>query len=289
MQIIPFDQRDGTIWYNGELIPWQQAKIHVMTHSLHYSSSVFEGERIYNGKIFKLKEHTMRLFNSALLLGYEIPYTITEIITASNDVVKAQNLLYGYVRPIVWRGSEKMTISAIENKVHVAIICWEWPNSYKDSKEKALRMCFAKWLKADPRSSPYQSKAAGVYLTCILSIEDAKKNGYDDALFLDYRGYIAEATSSNFFMVKGKTLYTPIADCFLDGITRQTVIEIAKAIGIEIVEKHILPEELAEATEAFLTGTAAEITPIKEIDKYKFNKFDITTLIIENYYKIVRA
>jgi branched-chain amino acid aminotransferase len=286
---IPFDQRHGTIWYNGELISWQDGKIHIMTHGLHYASAAFEGERAYNGKVFKLKEHTLRLFNSAKLIGLKIPYTVEEIIKGTEAVLKAQELLDGYLRPIVWSGSEKMTISAPENKIHTAIIAWSWPSDYQSNKDKAIRMCFAKWIKADPRSVPYQSKASGLYVTCILSKQDAEAKGYDDALFLDYRGYIAEGTTSNFFLVKNNILYTPIADCFLDGITRQTVIEIAKSLNIEVVEKHMLPAELANADEAFLTGTAAEITPIKAIEQYEFKDRNLTTQIIEAYHQLVRA
>jgi branched-chain amino acid aminotransferase len=286
MEIIPFDKREGTIWYNGKLIPWQDAKIHVMTHGLHYASCVYEGERSYNGQVFKLTEHSKRLIKSAELLGFTIPYNVEQLNQATNDVLKAQNVKDGYVRPFAWRGSELMTIGASNTSVHVAIACWEWPIYYVN-RSKGIRLCFADWVKPSPTSAPTSSKAAGLYMICTMSKNNAHANGYDDALMLDYRGYIAEATSANFFMVINEELHTPIADCFLNGITRLTIIDIAKKNGIKVVERHIKPEELSNATEAFLTGTAAEITPILSIADYNFKVGSITNLLINQYQELV--
>lgn len=284
---LDFNQRDGVIWMNGKLIPWQDAKTHIMDHGLHYASSVFEGERVYNSKIFKLQQHTIRLFNSAKLLGFEIPYSVEEIINATNEVIKAQKIENGYVRPIAWGGSDSMSIG-LPNKINVAIACWEIP-SYLDKKNELSKLCYSKWIKADPRSMPSQSKAGGLYITCNLSKKYAKDNGYDDAILLDYRGYVAEATVANLFMVKNKIIYTPIPDCFLNGITRQTIIEIAKSLDIEVIEKYITKEELEDADEIFLTGTAIEIRPIGYILEKQYQIGEITELLIEEYHKLIRT
>jgi branched-chain amino acid aminotransferase len=288
MQHLDFDQRTGIIWLNGKLIPWQEAQTHIINHGLHYGSSVFEGERIYNGKVFKLEEHTNRLFNSARLVGFDIPYVIEEIIKATKDVIKAQNIENGYARPIAWGGSDSMKIG-LPSKINVAIACWEWPSYYQESRDKSIKLCYSNWVKPDPRSVPFQSKAGGLYITCNLSSKYAKDNGYDDAIFLDYRSYVAEASTSNLFMVKNNIIYTPIADCFLDGITRQTVIEIAKLANIALIEKHILPAELEDADEIFLTGTAAEITPVGSILDKKYKTGKITQMLMEKYQQLVRS
>lgn len=288
MTIIPFDDRDGTIWFNGQMIPWRDAKVHVLTHGLHYGSCVFEGERVYNGKVFKLTEHTERLINSARLLGFEIPYTLTQLEIATRDVITAQNIENGYVRPVAWRGSEMMAISAQHNKIHVAIAAWNWPTYFsKEARERGLRLQTSGWARPAPNTAPTASKAAGLYMICTISKHAAEKAGFDDALMLDYRGYIAEATGANFFMVVDGELHTPKPDCFLDGITRRTVIDLAKARGIKVVERHILPIDLAKGQEVFLTGTAAEITPVSEIDGRKYTVGAITKQLIEDYQALV--
>jgi branched-chain amino acid aminotransferase len=288
-QIIPFDQRTGLIWHNGKLIPWQDAKIHVLTHGLHYGSSVFEGERVYNSKIFKLTEHSKRLINSAELIGFKIPFTVEEIDQATMEVVKAQGIIDGYVRPFAWRGSERIQVSAPNNKIHVAIAAWEWPAHYaqNEARQKGIKMVFGKWRKPLGDSVPYASKAAGLYMTLTMCKHDAEAEGAEDAILLDTRGYIAEATTSNFFMVIGNELHTPLPDCFLNGINRQTVIDLAKENGIKVIERHIKPEELSEGSEAFLTGTAAEIVPIASIDKYQFSERKITELLKKAYKDLV--
>lgn len=290
MEIVPFDNRDGVIWYNGVMVPWKDAKVHVLNHGLHYASCVFEGERVYNGKVFKLTEHSERLHASAEILGFEVPYSVEELDQATRDVVKAQGVIDGYVRPFAWRGSEKMAISAQNNRIHVAIASWPWPPYYSDeSRKKGLKLAFADWVRPSPNSAPTASKAAGLYMICTVSKHKAEAAGYNDALMLDYRGYIAEATGANFFIVINGELHTPTPDCFLDGITRRTVMELARKRGIKVVERHIKPEELANGTEAFLTGTAAELTPIGEIENYKFQIGAITQQLMDDYNQLVRS
>lgn len=290
MEIVPFDKRDGYIWYNGEMVPWKDAKVHVLNHSLHYGGCAFEGERVYNGHVFKLREHTERLFKSAELLGYQIPYTVEQIDDATRAIVKKQNIKDGYVRPFAWRGSEKMAISAQHNRIHVAIATWEWPVYYADRKQ-GIRLTFADWVRPAPTMAPVASKASGLYMICTLSKHKAESQGYQEALMLDYRGYVAEATSANFFMVVNGELHTPLADCFLNGITRQTVMELARQNGIKVVERHFGPKELGNAQEAFLTGTAAEITPIREIEgklgHFKFTVGPVTEKLMEAYTNLV--
>lgn len=288
MDIIPFDDRDGVIWYNGEMVPWREAKVHVLNHGLHYASCVFEGERVYSSNVFKLDEHSRRLHTSAELLGFSIPYTVEELNEATKAVVKAQGVENGYVRPVAWRGSEKMAISAQNNRTHVAIATWPWPPYYSDeSRRKGLKLTFSTWRRPAPDTAPTASKAAGLYMICTISKHKAESEGFQDAIMLDYRGYIAEATGANFFMTVGNELHTPTPDCFLDGITRRTIIELAQKRGIKVVERHILPEELEKATEAFLTGTAAEITPVKSIDGYEFTVGEVTQQLIEDYTALV--
>ncbi|MEE8280527.1 MAG: branched-chain amino acid aminotransferase [Alphaproteobacteria bacterium] len=290
MALIPFDDRDGVIWYDGALVPWREAKLHVLSHGLHYASGVFEGERVYGGRIFKLTEHTRRLFHSAEALGCEIPSTVAELDQATREVVAAQNIVNGYVRPVAWRGSEMMAVSAQQTKIHLAIAAWEWPPYFGDeARLRGIRLKTAKWRRPAPDTAPTDCKAAGLYMICTLSKHAAEAEGYDDALMLDWRGRVAEATGANIFLVQDGALHTPTPDCFLDGITRRTVIELAKKRGIEVVERAIMPEDLAEADEVFLTGTAAEVTPVGEIDAHHFQVGPITRFMIEDYDEIVRA
>jgi len=286
---VPFDDRDGWIWYNGNMVPWRDAKVHVLNHGLHYASCVFEGERVYNGKVFKLQEHSERLRVSAELLGFEVPYSAKQLDEYTNEVVKKNNVVNGYVRPVAWRGSEMMAISARKNKVHVAIAAWEWPSYFsKDAKEKGLRLTISKWRRPDPQTAPTASKAAGLYMICTLSKHAAEDAGFEDAMMLDWRGYIAEATGANIFLIQNGEIHTPKPDCFLDGITRRTIIDLARAQGITVIERHIKPEELAQTQEVFLTGTAAEITPVGSIDNYKFVVGNMTKKLMEDYAEMVR-
>ena len=290
MTILPFDDRDGHIWYNGKMVPWRDAKTHVLTHGLHYASCVFEGERVYNGHVFKLTEHTERLHQSARLLGFDIPYSVAQLDAATKEVVQAQGVHNGYVRPVAWRGSEMMAISAQASTVHVAIAAWQWPSYFsQEAKEKGLRLQTSNWARPAPNTAPTASKAAGLYMICTLSKHNAERAGFHDALMLDYRGYIAEATGANFFMVTGGELHTPTPDCFLDGITRRTVMELARARGIKVVERHILPADLAKADEIFLTGTAAEITPVGEVDGRNFTVGAVTKQLIADYHALVNT
>lgn len=263
---ISFDQRDGFIWMNGALRPWREAQTHVLTHGLHYGSSVFEGERAYSGKVFKSEEHTARFHRSAELIGFTIPYSAAEIEKAKIEVIEANNIVDGYLRPVAWRGSEMMAISAQKNTIHVAIAAWSWPSMFKpELKEKGIRMQLARYKRPSPETAPCASKAAGLYMICTVSKHEAEAAGFQDALMLDYRGYLAEATGANLFLVMNGELHTPTPDCFLDGITRRTIMDLARGLGIKVVERHLQPQELANAQEVFLTGTAAEITPVGEI------------------------
>ena len=291
--IIPFDKRDGYIWYNGEMINWKDAKVHILNHGLHYASSVFEGERIYSKKIFKSKLHSQRLHKSAQILGFEIPYSVDELEKAKNEISAKQNIEDGYMRAFAWRGSEKMAISAQNNKIHVAIACWPWPPYYSDeARRKGVSLKFASYKRPSPECAPIAAKAAGLYMICTISKHEAEREGYNDALMLDYRGYLSEATGANLFLVmKNDELHTPLPDCFLNGITRQTIIELAKKRGIKVVERHIKPEELADAKDAFLTGSAAEVTRIGSVeDKYKYPEIsEITTNLMKDYHELVRG
>lgn len=284
-----FDDRDGLIWYNGEMVPWRDAKVHVLTHGLHYASSVFEGERAYAGNIFKLRQHTERLFFSAEQLGFEIPYSVADIDQACIETLTVNNIIDGYLRPVAWRGSEMMGVSAQHNRINVAIAAWDWPSYFSpEARMKGIKLQTSKWKRPSPETEPVHAKAAGLYMICTLSKHEAERQGYDDSLMLDYRGRIAEATGANIFMVMGDNkLHTPVADCFLNGITRQTVMELAKARGIEVIERAIMPDELANATEVFLTGTAAEVTPVGVIDDHTFSVGDISRWMMEDYDKAV--
>ncbi|MFT7087263.1 MAG: branched-chain amino acid aminotransferase [Rickettsiales bacterium] len=297
MDIIPFDQRDGYIWYNGEFVNWKDAKVHILNHGLHYASCVFEGERIYNKKIFKCTEHSERLHRSAGMLGFKIPYSTTELDKAKKEISAKQNITDGYMRCFAWRGSEKMAISAQGNKIHTAIACWPWPPYYSSEARKAgLKLGFAKYKRPSPETAPVAAKAAGLYMICTISKHEAENEGFNDALMLDYRGYLAEATGANLFLVmknaKGEEeLHTPEADCFLNGLTRQTIIKLAKNMGITVVERHIMPEELADVDDAFLTGSAAEITRIGSIaNKYIYpNASKMTLDLMQAYNDLVRS
>ncbi len=290
MSLIPFDDRDGFIWMDGKLVPWRDAKVHVLSHGLHYGSCVFEGERAYGGKIFKSREHSERLHKSGELLGFEIPYSVDQLEAAKAEVLKANNIVDGYVRPVAWRGSEMMAISAQATTIHVAIATWAWPTMYKaDIKENGIRLAMADFKRPSPEMAPVASKAAGLYMICTISKHKAEKAGFQDALMLDYRGYLAEATGANLFLVIDGEVHTPKADCFLDGITRRTVIQLAKDNGITVHERHIKPEELARVQEVFLTGTAAEITPVGEIAGQKFVVGDVTKKLMAAYSALVRA
>lgn len=284
MASVPFDQLDGHIWMNGEFVRWADAKLHVLTHGLHYASSVFEGERAYGGEIFKLTEHTERLIESGRILGFEIPYTVEEINQACRDLLVKQGFTDAYVRPIAWRGSESLGVSAQNNRINVAIAIWQWP-SYFDpaTKMKGIRLDIAEYCRPDPRTAPSRAKAAGLYMICTLSKHAAEAKGYADALMLDWRGQIAEATGANIFFVKDGKLHTPTPDCFLDGITRRTVIGLAQDLGIEVIERAIMPEEMAGFEEAFLCGTAAEVTPISEIAQYRFTPGALSKKLIDAY------
>jgi branched-chain amino acid aminotransferase len=288
MSIIPFDDRDGLIWFDGGLKPWREAKIHVLTHALHYASCVFEGERVYNGTVFKLREHSQRLLESGKILGFEVPLTLAELEEATRQTVKASGFKDAYVRPVAWRGAEQMGVSAQATKIHVAIACWEWPSYFSpEARLKGIRMQFSKWARPAPHTAPTASKAAGLYMICTLSKHAAEAAGYDDALMLDWRGQVAEATGANVFLVMNGELHTPTPDCFLDGITRQTVMGFARARQIKIVERAILPEELGKTQEVFLTGTAAEITPVGEIDKYRFTPGPVTKALMADFDRAV--
>ncbi|MGB3809196.1 MAG: branched-chain amino acid aminotransferase [Parvibaculum sp.] len=284
MADIPFDKRDGFIWFNGELVPWADAKIHVLTHGLHYASSVFEGCRAYGGEIFKLQEHSERLVNSARIMGFEIPYSVEEINAACRAELAAQKLVDGYVRPVAWRGSEAMGVSAQKNKINFAVAAWEWPSYFDpEQRKKGIRLDVAKYKRPSPETAPSHAKAAGLYMICTISKHAAEANGYADAMMLDYRGYVAEATGANIFFVKDRVIHTPTPDCFLNGITRQTVIDLAKRRSYEVIERHIKPEELSTFTECFITGSAAEVTPVGEIGPHKFTPGTITATLFEDY------
>ncbi|MDR7116607.1 branched-chain amino acid aminotransferase [Caulobacter sp. BE254] len=289
MTILSFDNRSGWIWLDGQFVAWREAKVHVLTHGLHYASSVFEGERMYGGEIFKLTEHTERLFKSAEILDFQIPYTVEQIDEACKQTAAKNGLADCYVRPIAWRGSEMIGVSAQQTRIHVAIAVWEWP-SYFDpaTKAKGIRLTWARYDRPAPNTIPTAAKAAGLYMICTISKHAAEKDGYADAMMVDYRGYIAEATGANVFFVKDGVLHTPTPDCILNGITRQTVIQIAKERGIQVVERHIEKRELADFTECFIVGTAAEVTPVSEIGEFRFTPADLSLSLMDDYARLVR-
>jgi branched-chain amino acid aminotransferase len=291
--LVPFDQRDGFMWYNGKFVEWKDAKVHVLNHGLHYGSCVFEGEKIYDKKIFKCTEHSTRLHASAAMMGFEVPYSIEELDKIKKESVVKQNIQDGYMRAFAWRGSEKMAISAQHNKIHVAVACWPWPPYYSEEARKAgLKLKFAKYKRPSPETAPVAAKAAGLYMICTISKHEAEREGYNDALMLDYRGFLAEATGANLFLVmKNNVLHTPLPDCFLNGITRLTVIDLARKRGIKVVERHIKPEELVDAVDVFITGSAAEITRVGSIeDKFQYPEISQMTLdLMNDYHALVRS
>jgi branched-chain amino acid aminotransferase len=280
----PFDKRDGVIWYDGKLVPWSDATVHVLTHGLHYASAVFEGERAYGGKIFKITEHSERLRKSAQTLDFEIPYSAAEIDAAKRLVLEKNGQKDAYLRPIAWRGSEMMGVSAQHNTIHLAIASWEWPSYFDPAQRlKGIRLDLAEYRRPDPKTAPSSSKAAGLYMICTISKHRAERKGFADALMLDWQGRVAECTGANiFFIVDGK-IHTPIADCFLDGITRRTVIGLAKKRGIEVIERRIMPEELSNFSECFITGSAAEVTPVGEIADWRFTPGAISRQLMDDY------
>jgi branched-chain amino acid aminotransferase len=286
--LIPFDDRDGTIWLDGHLVPWREASTHVLTHGLHYGSCVFEGERIYAGSVFRLTQHTMRLVESARLLGFDLPYSVPELDHATNAVVSANGLADGYVRPLAWRGSEQMSISAPDSRIRVAIAAWKWPSYYAaEQKTRGIRMTLSRWRRPGPDSAPTAAKAGGLYVICTLAKHEALSAGFDDALMLDWRGYVAEATGANIFFVIDGQLHTPTADCFLDGITRRIVIDLARKRGITVTERALTTDDLARTSEVFLTGTASEITPVGAIASHSYQPGQLTQSIIDDYSRLV--
>ena len=289
MTIIPFDQRDGVIWFNGEIVPWKEAKIHVLTHGLHYGSSIFEGERAYAGSIFKSREHSIRLHNSAKIMDFELPYTVEQLDAAKAKVVELSGGGDQYVRPVAWRGSEMMAVSAQHNKIHVAIATWAWPSMFDpETKMKGIRLDIADYRRPDPKCAPVHAKAAGLYMICTISKHKAEKKGYADAMMLDWQGRVAECTGANIFFTRDGAIHTPIADCFLNGITRQTVIALAKQQGMEVIESRIMPDELPSYNECFIVGSAAEVTPIAEIGPYRFKPGNISRTLMDAYTNAVR-
>lgn len=288
--MVSFDSQDGQIWYNGELVPWGESKLHILSHGLHYASCVFEGERVYSGEVFKLREHTQRLLDSATQLGFEIPYTLEELEQATRDTVAAQGYADAYVRPVAWRGSEMMGVSAQATTINVAIAVWEWPSYFSpEARLRGIKLKTSKWRRPDPMTAPVHAKASGLYMICTLSKHAAEADGFDDALMLDWRGRIAETTGANIFLVQDGKMHTPIPDCFLDGITRRTVIDLAQKRGIEVIERVIMPDELARTDEIFVTGTAAEVTPVGQIDDHHFQVGSIGRTLLEDYDNLVRA
>ena len=282
--MIPFDDRDGLIWFNGELVDWRDAKLHILSHGLHYASAVFEGERAYDGVIYKLTEHTERLFDGAKALDFEIPYTVEEVDEACREVVKANNLVDCYVRPVTWRGSEMMGVSAQATRINLAIAAWDWGSYFPmEERLKGIRVCWAKYRRPDPATAPAKTKATGLYMIGTLEKHRAEKDGYAEALMLDWRGRVSECTSGNIFFVKGTELHSPTPDCFLDGITRRTVIELAKKRGYTCIDRVIMPEELDQFNECFMVGTAAEVTPIKEIGTYTFQPGEVCETLLKDY------
>jgi len=284
MSVLPFDQRDGWIWFDGQLVPWKDAKLHVLSHGLHYASAVFEGERAYGGEVFKSTEHSERFRRSAELLDFEIPYSVAELDAAKALVVAKNGLPDVYVRPVAWRGSEMMAVAAQSATIHVAIATWEWPSMFDvEQKMKGIRLGMAEYRRPDPKTAPSASKAAGLYMICTISKHQAERNGYADALMLDWQGRVAECTGANVFFSKDGALHTPIADCFLDGITRRTVIDLARRRGIEVVERRIMPDELPNFDECFICGTGAEATPVSEIGQHRLTPGNISRTLIEDY------
>ncbi|WP_278069569.1 branched-chain amino acid aminotransferase [Brevundimonas sanguinis] len=290
MAFVPFDDRDGWIWFDGDFVPWREAKTHILTHGLHYGSSVFEGERMYGGEIFKLTAHSQRLKRSAELLDFEIPYSVAEIDAACKETCARNGLTDCYIRPVAYLGAEQLSVSSLNSKVHLAIAAWEWPSYFDpEVKKKGIALEWAKWRRPDPATAPSTAKAAGLYMICTMSKTAAEKRGFNDALMLDWRGYVAEATGANVFFVRDGVLHAPRVDHILDGITRQTVIEMAKARGVEVVVRDILPEELGDFSECFLTGSAAEVTPVGQVGDHRFTPGELSLSLMDDYGKLVRG
>jgi branched-chain amino acid aminotransferase len=288
MALVPFDDRDGTIWWDGAMIPWRDAKLHVLSHGLHYASAVFEGERAYGGNIFRLRMHTERLLNSGRLLGFAIPWSADQIDAACNDVLRANGLTDAYVRPIAWRGSEQLAVAAQQTTIHLAIAAWPWPNLFGAERMKGVRLGIATWKRPSPETAPTAAKASGLYMIGTLAKHEAEAAGFEDALMLDWRGHVAEATGANVFFVIDGALHTPVPDGFLDGITRRTVMSLARHRQIKVVERTILPEELGNATEVLLAGTAAEVTPVREIGPHHYTPGRITETLRRDFEALVR-
>jgi branched-chain amino acid aminotransferase len=287
--LVPYHDRDGLIWMDGALLPWRDVKVHVLTHALHYASAVFEGERCYEGEIFKLTEHSERLVESAKILDFDIPYSVAEIDQACRDTVAANKLSDCYVRPLAWRGSEQMGVSARQTKIHLMVAAWNWGSYFPmEQRLKGIRITHAQYRRPDPACAPAKAKAAGLYMICTIEKHRAERAGYSDALMLDYRGRVAECTGANAFLIKDGVIHTPEPDCFLDGITRRTVIDLAKARGIEVITRAIMPEELGSFTECFITGTAAEITPVSEIGEHHYKPGKITETLLNDYMELVK-
>jgi branched-chain amino acid aminotransferase len=289
MSVLPFDQREGFIWLNGQLLPWGDAKLHVLSHGLHYGSCVFEGERAYEGRIFKSREHTERFKNSAQILDFELPYSVDELEAAKALVLEKNGWTSCYVRPVAWRGSEMMAVAAQDSTINVAIAMWDWPSMFDvNQKMRGIRLDIADYRRPDPRCAPVAAKAAGLYMICTLSKHRAERKGYADAMMLDWEGRVAECTGANILFVKDGAIHTPLADCFLDGITRRTVIALAKARGIAVHERRIMPEELAGFDECFICGTGAEVTPVSEVGPYTFTPGALSQALMEDYSALVR-
>jgi branched-chain amino acid aminotransferase len=283
-QLIPYDDRDGFIWLNGEMVPWREARVHVLTHGLHYGSCVFEGERCYAGRVFKSAEHSQRLLDSGRMLGFEVPCSVAELDAAKAALIAKMGFKDCYVRPLAWRGSEQMGVSAQQSRINVAIAVWEWGAYYSD-----LRLTRAPYNRPAPNTAPVHAKAAGLYMICTISKHAAEAKGFGDALMLDYRGYLAETTGANLFLVMNGEIHTPKPDCFLNGITRRTVIELAKQRGFNVIERHIMPAELPDAQEIFVTGTAAEVTPVRAIDDLRYQLGPVTRQLIDDYQGATRG
>jgi branched-chain amino acid aminotransferase len=288
MTSVPYDDRDGWIWMDGDFVPWREAKIHVLTHSLHYGAAVFEGERCYNGRIFESDQHSRRLKRSAEIVGYEIPWSVEEINAAKEATVARMGLENCYIRAFAWRGSEMMGVSAPNNRIHMSVAAWHWGDYFAD-KMKGVKLTFARWRRPDPATAPHDAKASGLYMICTLSKHEAEAAGYADAVMLDWQGRVAECTGANIFFVQDNAIHTPIADCFLDGITRRTVIALARAKGYEVVERRILPEELGNFREVFITGSAAEVTPVSEIGPHSYQPGRVCEDLSTAYANLVRG
>jgi branched-chain amino acid aminotransferase len=289
MALVPFDDRDGMIWWDGAFVPWRDAKLHVLSHGLHYASAVFEGERAYSGNIFRLRDHSERLVNSGRLLGFDIPWTAAQIDEACIATLAANNLTEAYVRPLAWRGTEQLAVSAQQTTIHLAIAVWEWPSYFGNDRMKGIRLGHAPWKRPSPETAPTASKAAGLYMIGTMSKHAAEAQGFDDALMLDWRGQVAESTGANIFFVMNGDLHTPDPDGFLDGITRRSVISLARRNQMKVVERSIMPEEMIQATEVFLTGTAAEVTPVRQIGELSFTPGRICETLMKDYDALVRS